>query len=243
MIRSLAQSRSLVAALAVGGFLGFAGLVAPGAAAADGEHIVITGGVSLIKWEKFKAEPHDQWWLNFVRASRLRIAQLRAEGGPEAPITWLVYAPAYRTRSGQEGKDLLADISSVEAAYGVNLVYFNRTAEVVSYLNGGRPRGTTKIASLDYFGHSNRACFMFDYSNEIDSASKAWLHEDDLKQINRGIFAAGAEVRSWGCHTGESMSKKWKVATGVPMWGAVGKTRYRTEELPFISTAGGRWTR
>ena len=56
---------------------------------------------------------------------------------------------------------------------------------------------------------------MFDYSNNIDSASKVWLHQDDLKKINRGIFARDAYVKSWGCHTGESMSKKWHEATGV----------------------------
>ena len=55
---------------------------------------------------------------------------------------------------------------------------------------------------------------MFDYSNNIDSACKSWLHENDLKQINRRAFARGAYVKSWGCHTGESMSKKWYAATG-----------------------------
>jgi hypothetical protein len=69
-----------------------------------------------------------------------------------------------------------------------------------------------------------------------------WLHENDLKQIKRGAFAKNAYVKSWGCHTGESMSKKWYAATGVRMIGAVGKTQYRTEELPFLSSANGRWT-
>jgi hypothetical protein len=48
-------------------------------------------------------------------------------------------------------------------------------------------------------------------------------------------------VKSWGCHTGESMSKKWAAATGVKMIGAIGKTQYRTEELPFLSSNNGRW--
>ena len=29
---------------------------------------------------------------------------------------------------------------------------------------------------------------MFDYSNEIDSGSKVWLHESELNRIHRGIF-------------------------------------------------------
>jgi hypothetical protein len=37
------------------------------------------------------------------------------------------------------------------------------------------------------------------------------------------------------------MSKKWKAATGVPMWGAIGKTDFSTGELPALSTPGGHW--
>ena len=46
---------------------------------------------------------------------------------------------------------------------------------IIDYLNAGRPRDQVKIAGFEFFGHSNRACFMFDYSNEVDSASKSWL--------------------------------------------------------------------
>ena len=43
----------------------------------QGEHIVLTGAPSLMQWEKYKIQPHDNWWMNFVRASRLRIEQDR----------------------------------------------------------------------------------------------------------------------------------------------------------------------
>ncbi len=212
------------------------------ARAQNGEYVILTGGVSLHQWEKYKAQPHDNWWLNFVRASRIRIAEIR-QTHPDALITWLVYRPAYVRRAAQEGTSLLPTINSVRDAYNVNLIYFDRTSTVVNYLNSGRNRDTTKIVHFEFFGHSNRACFLFDYSNEIDSASKVWLHEDELKQISRNNFARDAYVKSWGCHTGESFSRKWRSATGVPMWGALGKTQYLTEQLPIISTPGGKWTR
>lgn len=218
-------------------------LAAPQARAAEKEYIVVSGGVSLYQWEKFKAQPHDLWWLNFIRAARLRIAELRGQYGPEAKITWMVYIDSYKRRASQEQKDLIPDITSVRDAYGVNLRFFSRTDELVNYLNAGQSRDRVKIANFEYFGHSNKACWMFDYSNFIDSASKVYLHEDDLGRIRRGIFAEDAYVKSWGCHTGESMSKKWASATGVKMWGAVGKTQYMTETLPVISTPGGRWSR
>jgi len=204
------------------------------------EVIVISGGVSLSKWENYKPQPHDRWWMNFVRAARIRIQQVRSED-PEAQITWLVYKPAYLRRAPEEGKDLLTLIDSVRDAYRVRRIYFSQASELIDYLNAGKNRETVKISDLEYFGHSNKACWMFDYSNYIDSASKVWFHEDDLPKLRPGIFAKDAYVKSWGCHSGESMNAHFRRATGVPMWGAVGKTQYRTDELPALAEKSGRW--
>lgn len=213
------------------------------AGAQSGEYVIVSGGPSLMVWEKYKPVAHDKWWGNFVRTARVRIQQLRAQYGPQFPITWMVYEPGYRRRSSQEQRDLIDLIRSVQRAYGLNLVFFRNGGELVSYLNNGQPRGSVKIVGFEYFGHSNKACFMFDYSNEVDSGSKAWLHEDELRGIRRGIFAPGAYVKSWGCHSGESYVGKWYAATGVKMWGAVGKTDYSNGLEPFLSSPGGKWTR
>jgi hypothetical protein len=207
-----------------------------------GEYLLISGGVSLDVWEKWKSQPHDRWWMNFIRAARLRIEQIQ-QANPNQQITWLVYRPAYVTRSRQDGRDYTSLITSVRDTFHVRLMWFDSTYPLVNYINRGQPRGSVKINGLEYFGHSNKACFMFDYSNIIDSASKVWLHENDLTKIQRGIFTRDALVRSWGCHTGESMSGRWRSATGVPMWGLTGKSQYLTNELPVPATVAGRWTR
>ena len=214
------------------------------ALALDKEYVIITGGVSLYAWEKFKGPmAHDHWWANFVRASRIRMEQIRNEAGPDAKITWLIYKESYLKRSKQEGRDLLPFIQSVADAFNVKLIYFEKSSELIDYLNAGQPRDQVKIANLEYFGHSNRACWMFDYSAEMDSASKCWLHENDLTKLKRGIFAKDAFVKSWGCHTGESMSQKFARATGVKMWGAVGRTQYMTDTLPELAQNDGKWVR
>ena len=192
------------------------------------------------QWEKYKAYPHDHWWANFVRAARIRTDQLRSVG-TNAKITWLVYRQGYIDRAKQEHQDLLSYIDSVRQKYDLNLVYFKSGADVINYLNGGQPRDQVKVAGFEYFGHSNKACFMFDYSNNLDSASKSWLHENDLVKIDRHIFAHPAYIRSWGCHTAESMSKKWYNATGTHMIGAIGKTQFMMEELPILTSQNGRW--
>src|SRR5437867_8227944 len=181
---------------------------------ASGEYIILVGGPSMYQWEKYKAFPHDHWWANFVRAARLRTEQLRGYFGPDQQITWLVYKQGYLDRGKQEHQDLIALIDTVRERFNLNLVWFNAGSDVIDYLNKGQPRNQVKVAGFEYFGHSNRACFMFDYSNFIDSACKAWLHENELTRIDQRDFAHGAYVRSWGCHTGESMSTTWYGATG-----------------------------
>ncbi|CAN5178955.1 hypothetical protein BH20VER2_BH20VER2_18030 [soil metagenome] len=206
------------------------------------EYVILVGGPSLMRWEKYKgSNAHDFWWANFVRAGRIRTEQLRERHGPDAKITWLVYKRGYVERAAQEKKDLIGFIDSVRDKFNLNLVYFDKGSEVIDYLNNGQPRDRVKIAFFEFFGHSNKACFMFDYSNGLDSASKSWLHESELTKIRRSNFTRNANIRSWGCHTGESMSKKWHAAVGNRMWGAVGKTQYMTHELPVLSSPNGKW--
>jgi hypothetical protein len=206
-----------------------------------GEWIIVVGGPSLHQWEQYKVYPHDHWWANFVHAARLRTEQLRTELPPGTPITWLVYKQGYIDRAQQEKQDLLSHIESVRDKYHLNLVWFQNGSDVIDYLNNGQPRNRLKVAGFEFFGHSNKACFMFDYSNVLDSASKSWLHETQLNKILHRDFAYRAYIKSWGCHTGESMSKKWYNATGTHMIGAIGKTQFMMEELPILSSPGGKW--
>src|SRR5471032_3707488 len=77
------------------------------------EYIVLIGGPSLHQWEQYKSQPHDHWWANFIHTARLRTDQLRAQLGPDAMITWLVYKQGYLDRAQQEKQDLIGFIDSV----------------------------------------------------------------------------------------------------------------------------------
>ena len=211
-------------------------------ATANGEYILLVGGPSLMEWEKYKAQPHDHWWANFVRAARIRTEQLRERYGPDAKITWLVYKQGYIDRGVQEKQNLLEFLDSIRDKFNLNLVYFRNGDDVINYLNNGQPRDQMKVAFFEYFGHSNKACFMFDYSSNVDSAAKSFLHQSQFVGINRKIFTRDAQIRSWGCHTGEMMSQKWRAATGTRMWGVIGKTQYMSDELPILVQPGGKWS-
>ncbi len=205
------------------------------------EFILLVGGPSMHQWEQYKAQPHDHWWANFVHAARIRTEQLRAQNGPQVKITWLVYRQGYVDRAVQEHQDLIAFINTIRDKFNVNMVWFGNGMDVINYLNKGQDRSRCKVADFEYFGHSNRACFMFDYSSNLDSASKSWLHENDLVRIDRRIFTRAPYIKSWGCHTGEEMSQRWYNATGTHMIGAIGKTQFMMEELPILTSADGQW--
>ncbi len=209
------------------------------------EYIIVSGGPALLYWEGYRREAHrhDRWWGNFIRTARIRIEQLQKASNNAVNLTWLVYRPGYETRAREDGEPLISHIESVRDKYGVNLVWFDQGDEVIHYLNAGRNRNQVKVSGFEYFGHSNKFCFVFDYSNHILGASKSFLHQGDLKKINRKVFAKGAYAKSWGCHTAESFSQEFRRVTGIKMIGAVGKTDYSEcykGTLPFVS-GGGRW--
>ena len=160
----------------------------------------------------------------------------------------LVYRPAYVSRQTEEGRPLVQWVESIRDDYfkelhhfNMKIVWFNTAAELIQYVNSGQNRRKMKVVNFEYFGHSNRHAFMFDYSNKVMGASKEWLHENDLKKIKRSAFAKNAYCRSFGCHTGESMSQKWRQATGVRMWGVVGKTDYSVSNTEAVISPGGYW--
>lgn len=210
---------------------------------AQQEWIVISGGPALRFFEHGKADSHDKYWGNFIRAAvaRLEQLQLQAEGKPGIVITWLVYRPAYASRSREERLDILPKIVEQANVLKIPLLWFDTTGQLINYLNAGHDRKLMPIGVFDYFGHSNRACLMFDYSTYFDNMAKECLHEKDLRQIERKAFLRRAVVKSWGCHSGEDFSQWWKRRFGVPMVGAVGRTDYATASLPYLSK-GAKWS-
>ncbi|MBN8460769.1 MAG: hypothetical protein J0M04_23300 [Verrucomicrobia bacterium] len=206
------------------------------------EHVVVTGGPALRRWEnlRVKEDQHDRWWANFVRASTLRMEEIRTAYGADAPVVWIVYRPGYETRGREDGKPYATWITQVAAKYRANLIWVRNGGELIQAINS-RPRGS--VQTFDYFGHSNRYCFMLDYGNEIMAVSMAWLHERDLGRIKSSVFGRNAYCKSWGCHTGESMSAAWKRAIGIPLEGANGATNYQTVSFGKLPSVSGSWVR
>ncbi len=209
---------------------------------ASADHVILTGGPALRKWENYRVteDQHDRWWANFVRASTLRMAEIRKAYGSDAPIVWIVYRPSYQARGREDGKPYTSWIAEQAAKRRVTLVWVDSSGGVIQALNS-RPRGS--VHTFDFFGHSNRYAFMLDYGNEIMAVSTAWLHERDLSRIKSSIFDKNAYCKSWGCHTGESMSKVWKSATGVPLEGARGPTVYNDVGQGQMPIVRGSWVR
>lgn len=209
---------------------------------AQAEHVIVCGGPALRAWENYRTgdDQHDRWWANFVRASTLRMAELRQTYGKDAPLVWMVYKPGYEARGREDGKPYTTWIAEQATKRNATLIWFNSSSDYISKINS-RPRKS--VVTYDYFGHSNKSTFMFDYGNEIMAVATAWLHENDLSKLNSSIFAKGAVCKSWGCHTGASMSSVWKKKLGLPLIGAKGKTLYTMVGQGEMPSGDGGWTR
>ena len=221
----------------------FASGFAQATAAGRGEYVLVSGGPALRTWENLRrpGEQHDRWWGNFIRPARMRIEEIQ-KADPSAQITWLVYRRSYESRGSEEKRGLTELVNSVRDKFHIHLVWFNNGGDVINYLNRGQPRSSLPVCDFEYFGHSNKFAFMFDYSNGVYGSSESWLHERDLSHIHGGIFTRDAFCKSWGCHTGESMSRVWRKATGVSMIGAYGKTDY-SNPLKVVISLGGHWSK
>lgn len=209
---------------------------------ASAEHVIVCGGPALRKWENYRVpdDQHDRWWANFVRASTLRMAEIRTEHGKDAPLVWLVYKPGYEARGKEDGKPYTTWIAEQATKRNATLIWFHSSGDYISKINS-RPRGS--VLTYDYFGHSNKYAFMFDYGSDIMAVSTAWLHERDIPRLKSSIFANSAHCKSWGCHTGESMSNVWKRHLGTSLEGARGKTVYNMVGQGQMPVGHGGWTR
>jgi len=211
-------------------------------AASQAEHVIVTGGPALRKWENYRVtnDQHDRWWANFVRASTLRMVEIRKAYGPNASLVWMVYQPGYYACGREDSLPYTSWIADQAAKRGATLIWFNSTGSFIQLLNS-RPRGS--VVTFDFFGHSNRYAFMFDYGSDIMAVSTATLHERDIPRIKSAIFSRNAYCKSWGCHTGESMSMVWKNKLGIPLEGARGPTLYHDVGQGSMPTVRGSWAR
>lgn len=209
---------------------------------ARADHVIVTGGPALRRWENLRVSPdqHDRWWANFVRASTLRMAEIRLAYGSDAPLVWIVFQPGYQTRGREDGKPYTQWITELAASRRAKLIWFSSSSGFIQAMNS-RPRNS--IVSFDYFGHSNRHAFMFDYGNDIMAASTAWFHESEIPRLKSSIFANNAYCKSWGCHTAESMSPIWKRHVGIPLEGARGATNYVVVGQGKLPVVSGSWER
>ena len=223
-------------------FLMLAFLTAESAVAQTPEHVILCGGPALRRWEdlRIKPEQHDRWWANFVRASTLRMAEIRRAYGKQAKLVWIVYRPGYVTRGREDGKPYTKWIQMQADKRNCELVWVDTGSQAINAINA---RPSRSIITFDFFGHSNKHCFLLDYGNEIMAVSRQWIHEKDLGRLRRGAFNKNAVCQSYGCHTGESMSAYWRAATGVKLIGARGKTDYVVVGQGQLPVVIGSWVR
>lgn len=204
------------------------------------DHVILCGGPASRQWEDLRVERdrHDRWWANFIRASTMRMDELRRVYGADAKVTWIVYKNGYQVRGRDDGKPYTTWIIEQATKRRAKLVWISTSPQAIAAINNH-----ADIVTFDFFGHSNRYAFMLDYGSDIMAVSQCWIHERDLSKISRRAFNKNAYCQSWGCHTGESMSAVWKRTLGTTLIGAQGKTDYAALSFGKMPTVSGKWIR
>ncbi|MCX6935611.1 MAG: hypothetical protein NTZ01_05410 [Verrucomicrobia bacterium] len=206
--------------------------------------VLISGGPALRSFEKFRTASHDKYWGNFIDAAVSRAKELKSGLKPGDPIVWLVFRPSYLRRTEEDQQDYLKILEERGQIVGIAPIYVDNKDQLFALLRRDGSKDKPKISRLEYFGHSNKKCWMFDYSNRVDGGAlePLVLHVDDLDNISGSSFTSDAECVSYGCHSGEEFSQRWRMIVGRPMVGAVGKTDYSDGGIPKLSTGkGGSW--
>ena len=206
--------------------------------------VLISGGPALRSHERFKSASHDKYWGNFIDSALARVAELRKELGPDDRLTWFVFRPGYASRGEEDKQDYFKVIEERGQKHGLTPVYFDNKDQLFTLLRRDGSRDKPKISRLEYYGHSNKKCWMFDYSNRVDGGAIEPLvvHVDDLDNISGSSFTPNATCVSYGCHSGEEFSQRWRMVVGRPMVGAIGKTDYSDGGMPKLSEGkGGSW--
>ena len=206
--------------------------------------VLISGGPALRSFEKFKKASHDKYWGNFIDSALTRAEELKKDLKPGDEIVWLVFRPSYTSRTAEDQSDYLKLIEERGAKIGLSPTYFDNKTQLFTLIRRDGSKEKPKISRLEYFGHSNKKCWMFDYSNRVDGGALEPLvvHVDDLDKISGSSFTPNAECVSYGCHSGEEFSQRWRMIVGRPMVGAVGKTDYSDGGMPKLSNGKeGSW--
>ena len=206
--------------------------------------VLISGGPALRSFERYRTASHDKYWGNFIDSAVLRAKELQTTLPPTDKIVWLVFRPSYQRRGQEEKEDYLKILEERGLKAGISPIYFDNKKQLFTLLRRDGSNEKPKISRLEYFGHSNQKCWMFDYSNRVDGGALEPLvvHVDDLENISGKSFTSDAECISYGCHSGEEFSQRWRMIVGRPMVGAVGKTDYSDGGIPKLSTGkGGTW--
>jgi len=205
--------------------------------------VLISGGPALRSHERFKTASHDKYWGNFIDSALARVQELRKEL-PNDRVTWLIFRPGYGTRGEDDNQDYFKIIEERGQKHDLVPVYFDNKNQLFQLLKRDGSPERPKIARLEYYGHSNKKCWMFDYSNRVDGGALEPLviHVDDLENISGTSFTPNAACVSYGCHSGEEFSQRWRMVVGRPMVGAIGKTDYSDGGKPKLSEGkGGSW--
>ena len=211
--------------------------------------VVVTGG----------KDNHNYNSMNFVEASKIQIKGYKRNGHDEK-INWLVFDLDYSLKYKEK-------MTNWAKSYNVELDFITKSSNLIEKINS-YSQTSVLVTNLSVFSHGTASNIAFGYENtgyEYSLYDKTSINQLNVYQLSKKSFADNAMIHLYSCNSatprgfegkyfqsrkalinavdrGRSLAEELHNATGVPVWGTIGRTDYSPVvkgQLPKLGEMGG----
>ena len=211
--------------------------------------VVVTGG----------KDNHNYNSMNFVEASKIQIKGYKRNGHDEK-INWLVFDLDYSLKYKEK-------MTNWAKSYNVELDFITKSSNLIEKINS-YSQTSVLVTNLSVFSHGTASNIAFGYENtgyEYSLYDKTSINQLNVYQLSKKSFADNAMIHLYSCNSatprgfegkyfqsrkalinavdrGRSLAEELHNATGVPVWGTIGRTDYSPVvkgQLPKLGGMGG----
>ena len=188
--------------------------------------VVVTGG----------ADVHNQYRLNFVKASKNQLKKYLKTAGPLEEISWMIFDIGYTN----EEKEAMAKWANDR---GVSFKFIRQSKQLIHELNKSA-KSNDKLTEVAMFSHGTASNVSFGFGLHGDVNSTIYANPDNLNEatlkstpMTASAFAKNARIDLYSCNSGTPL--KYQNAE----FASEGQLRYMTRHSQSLVSLMGRQTR
>ena len=188
--------------------------------------VVVTGG----------ADVHNQYRLNFVKASKNQLKKYLKTAGPLEEISWMIFDIGYTNKE----KEAMAKWANDR---GVSFKFIRQSKQLIHELNKSA-KSNDKLTEVAMFSHGTASNVSFGFGLHGDVNSTIYANPDNLNEatlkstpMTASAFAKNARIDLYSCNSGTPL--KYQNAE----FASEGQLRYMTRHSQSLVSLMGRQTK